>query len=176
MSGQSCEDIADRLVDYADGELTADESAGVVEHLARCAECRATLAALGRSLELAGVIWADQEAELDRIRVGAAARTRRFPWGKAIAAASILLVLGGVAIWRLADEPAGQPIDSEVLLAEIQREVMRAGEAAQLLAMAEYLAKQPGGAEYARERFNYVAANYPEVEAAAKARLRIQEL
>jgi len=44
-----CPEYADRLVDFSDGELTADERWGVAEHVASCPGCRAVLAQLDSS-------------------------------------------------------------------------------------------------------------------------------
>lgn len=46
---RACPEYADRLVDFSDGELAADERQGVAEHVAACPGCRATLARLDSS-------------------------------------------------------------------------------------------------------------------------------
>ena len=38
-----CKEIADMLVDYADGQLSAEESTRVTAHLAECDDCRTLL-------------------------------------------------------------------------------------------------------------------------------------
>ena len=62
--------MSDRLVDYADGELSPGESAEVAEHLAACERCRAAVRALRRSLHLARAIWRDAEADKEIGRYG----------------------------------------------------------------------------------------------------------
>ena len=42
----SCKDVADILVDYADGQLSAEQAGAVAEHLAECEGCRELLEAL----------------------------------------------------------------------------------------------------------------------------------
>ena len=53
MNNNSCDLTAELLVPYADGELSAADARRVADHLAGCPDCRAELALLGRSLELA---------------------------------------------------------------------------------------------------------------------------
>ena len=57
MSDKSCESIADLLVDYADSELPDADAACVKAHLVDCLQCRAQLARLKRSLDLAVSLW-----------------------------------------------------------------------------------------------------------------------
>ena len=59
MTDRSCEEIRDLLVDYADGELSPQDSQAVAEHLAGCPECREIVKGLERSLNLATAIWLD---------------------------------------------------------------------------------------------------------------------
>ena len=75
---KSCEDIADMLVDYADGRLSPGESSKVSAHLAKCEDCRESLEALQRSLELAEVIWEDQLAEIEAVRIQIPKKVRKF--------------------------------------------------------------------------------------------------
>jgi len=65
--GKSCEKTEEMLVDYADGQLSPGESNKVAEHLEECESCRKILAALNKSLELAGVIWTDGLCETKEI-------------------------------------------------------------------------------------------------------------
>jgi hypothetical protein len=57
---KECETIRDLLVDYADGELAADDGRRTAAHLESCADCRAELRLLQRSLDVARTVW--QEA------------------------------------------------------------------------------------------------------------------
>ena len=49
----TCQDIADRLVDFVEDELDDDERALFETHMARCADCAAFLASYLRATELA---------------------------------------------------------------------------------------------------------------------------
>ena len=91
-----------------------------------------------------------------------------------------MLVLGGALVWRVMwrdGEPIGTPVyEPTISMEEIEHEVHRAGLAAELLAMADYIGEQPGGEEYARERYTYLASAYPETEGAKLAKVRLEDL
>ena len=92
-------------------------------------------------------------------------------------AASVLVVLGG-AIWLSFSVRAKQaePSKNKMTVEEIELAVIRAGIAEQMLAAGDLLAEQPGGQQYARERYMYVAATYPNDKVAEKAKSRLQKL
>lgn len=168
---RSCEDISEKLVDYADGQLSADESSEVAEHLTRCDDCRKTLAALKRSLELTGVIWEDGLAETEAIRIPIPEKVRKFRWAKyAAVAASILFVLMISRVWRALVKPTG----NEPTFTEIERRISDSASATRLLAAADLLAKYPDTEEIARRQYQYVVRKYSQTPAAAEAKLRIK--
>jgi len=194
MSANRCEDIADRLVDYADGELPAAESSTVADHLAQCTHCRARLKALRDSLELARVVWADNEtgAAGPTLAGRAAGRRRAVAWltwrRTAVAAAAALLIAGGL-LWDSADRPAQMspgivqaPLPSAppatavtdgLTPSEIEQQVIRAGLAAQLLAAADILGGQVACRGIACERYRYIVAAYPRTDAAVESASRL---
>jgi len=223
MTSRPCDDWAERLVDYADGELPPDESAMVSEHVASCAGCHETLVALRQSLRLAEIVWQDAEAELadveavwhrrvnsketsgglDPAMPARQQRTgvRRFLIARPVlAAASILLVvLAGSAVWHFVlragrraapDETTPIIVRSEdqeqrhgatrpatdghaPTTTELEAAITRVGAAAELLAAADFLAEYPEGRDIAKERYRYIAATYPETDAAVEARSRL---
>jgi hypothetical protein len=59
---------------------------------------------------------------------------------------------------------------------DIEIEVQRAGVAAQMLAVADMLAAQPGGQEYAEKRYNYVINSFAGMDESEQAKLRLQNL
>jgi anti-sigma factor RsiW len=63
MTRTTCEELADRIVDYVDGELPAEEAQTVARHLSECPRCRQIANDLQRSLDLARVIWQDNLAD-----------------------------------------------------------------------------------------------------------------
>ena len=42
--------------------------------------------------------------------------------------------------------------------------------------MADYIGAQPGGEEFARERYTYLATTFPETAGAAQAKIRLKTL
>ena len=168
---KSCEDIADMLVDYSDGRLSPGESSEVAAHLAKCEDCRRSLEALQRSLELAGVIWEDQLAEIEAVRIQIPEKVRKFRWrGYAAIAAGILLVVAISGVWRALVEPT----EKEPTFAEIESRVTESYSAARLLAAADLLAKYPDTEAIAKRQYHYVVQKYPQTLAAAEAKLRIE--
>ena len=168
---KSCEDISEMLVDYTDGRLSPGESSEVSAHLTKCGDCRRTLEALKRSLELAGVIWEDGLAETEAVLIPAPGRVREFQWAKyAAIAVSILLVVAIFSVWR----PIVRPAEKEPTFAEIERRISDSASATRLLAAAELLAKYPDTEAIAKRQYQYVVKKYPQTPAAAEAKLRIE--
>jgi hypothetical protein len=117
------DDWTDRLSEYLDGELTADERNALERHLAGCDACAAALEELQRVVERArslparapaADLWSGIAERIDtRSAVDArvvplrAGTSRRFSFTlPQLAAASVLLALlsGGIA-WRIASRP-----------------------------------------------------------------------
>jgi predicted anti-sigma-YlaC factor YlaD len=168
---RSCEKISEMLVDYADGRLSASESSEVDEHLAKCDDCRKTLRALQRSLELASAIWEDGLAETEAIHIPVAHKIKKAHQYKyaAIAASILLIFTGSIALHVLVG-----PAKSEPTLAEIERRITDSASASRLLTAADLLAKYPDTKEIAKRQYHYVVKKYPQTSAAAQAKLRIQ--
>ena len=168
---KSCEQIAEMLVDYADGQLSASEARKVAGHLAKCETCRKTVKALQRSLDLVGVIWEDGLAETEGIRISASGRTRHIRWPHYVAiAASVLIVMSISVTWRSMTKPA----KPQPTLAEIERRISESASAARLLAAAELLAEYPDAKQIVNRQYRHIINMYPETAAAAEARLRMQ--
>jgi len=167
---ESCKEIEQMLVDYADGQLSPSDSSKVAEHLATCEHCRKKLGRLQKSLELAGVIWADSLAETESIRIPAA-KTRKIRWPQyAAIAASILVLATASVVWHTVVRPK----ESKLTFAEIERKITESGSAARLLAAAELLSEDPGAETIVKQQYQHIVETYPETAAAAKAKLRIR--
>jgi predicted anti-sigma-YlaC factor YlaD len=168
---KSCEKIEEMLVDYADGQLSPDESNQVAEHLKKCRHCRKILQALQKSLALAGVIWDDGLDETKEIRILIPGKMRNIPWTKyAAAAAGIILLLTTSVVWRT----LMKPVDKEINFAEIERRITQAGTAARLLAATELLTEYPDAQSIVKDQYRYIVDTYPKTSAANKAKLKIQ--
>jgi predicted anti-sigma-YlaC factor YlaD len=170
--GKSCEKIEEALVDYADGQLVPNESNQVAEHLEQCEHCRRILKALHKSLELAGIIWADSLTETKEIH--APGKMRKIPWPRyAAAAAGIILLITTSIVWRALVRPV-RLSKKEINFADIERRITEAGNAARLLAATELLAEYPDTQPIAKQQYRYIVETYPETSAADKAKLKIQ--
>jgi predicted anti-sigma-YlaC factor YlaD len=168
---KSCEDISEMLLDYTDGQLSVGESGEVAAHLTKCEDCRRTLEALKRSLELACVVWEDGLAETEAVCIPVPGKIRKFRWpGYAAIAASILLVVTISGVWRA----FVRPTEKEPTFVEIERRINDSGSAARLLVAADLLAKYPDTEAIAKRQYQYVVKKYPQTPAAAIAKLRIK--
>lgn len=168
---KSCEEIAEILVDYAEGQLSPSASSEVAKHLAKCSSCRGTLEALQKSLCLADVIWKDGLVDITPVRIQISRKKRQLVWRRyAAIAASILLVLACSIVLRTWVGPT----QKGPTLAEIERRISESGSAARLLAAADLLAEYPDAETIAKQQYRYIVERYPETAAAAKAKLRIR--
>jgi anti-sigma factor RsiW len=190
MTKIPCEEFADRIVDYVDGELPGDEAHAVARHLAECERCQETAETLRRSLGLAQVLWQDNLAKpvarsdavrrcvagiLPAIRGRDALDTHcRCPYGHTTnlprrrslyaiaAAASILLVTGGSFLLLLHEVPTHSPATFE----DIQRQVARVGTAAELLAATRIVAQCEGTESIVQQQYRYILRQYADTPAA----------
>jgi len=153
-----------------DGQLSPSDSSNVAEHLTKCEECRKILDALQKSLELAGVIWADAHTETENIRVPVT-KNKKLPWLRYVAiAASIFVVATTSIVWRTLISPK----ESELTFAEIERKITESGSAARLLAAAELLSENPKAETIVKQQYQHIVETYPETSAATKAKSRIK--
>ncbi len=170
MSPDACGQYAERLVDFADGELPAAEARRVAEHLAGCPACRQRLTALRQSLAAAQEVWQSAAAEL--INTGPQARRPARRWwpraGIGVAAAFLLLVLTRFTVWPR----HGSATSAD----QVAHQIADAGLAEQMLVVGRMLAETPGGQPYAVERYRYITEHYPATTAAREARTRLAAL
>jgi anti-sigma factor RsiW len=163
MMKTSCEEFADRIVDYVDGELPEDEAQTVARHLAECDHCRRTAEALRRSLGWAQVLWRDNLAEpaaaLPARRVQTLPRKSFYV---VAAAAGILLVAGLLVIPVSHQGPRDRPITSD----QIERQVARAGIAAELLAATRIVAQCEGTESIVEQQYRHILREYADTAAA----------
>lgn len=160
MTDRSCEQFRDMLVDYADGELSAQDSQAVAEHLAQCPVCREIVGGLKRSLHLAKAIWQDN---LEAPKTTSVRRrvVRLLPWA---AIAATILIAAGTLILNSVHRPA------ELEYAGIERQVTGVATAARLLAATQILAQCEGTESIVQEQYRYILHNYADTPAAATLR------
>ncbi|MCU0913848.1 MAG: zf-HC2 domain-containing protein [Planctomycetes bacterium] len=158
MNKTPCDEFADRIVDYVDGELPEDEARHVAEHLNDCPSCRQIAHDLQRSLGLARVLWEDNLGDTKAV----ATRCRRWVPHVAAVAAGLLLAAG---ILLISVAPRGSR--NQVLTAEqVERQVQRAGLAAQLLAATRIVAQCEGTESIVERQYRYILSEYADTPAA----------
>ncbi|UCG59634.1 MAG: zf-HC2 domain-containing protein [Phycisphaerales bacterium] len=171
MSDRSCEEIAGLLVDYADGQLSPEDSGKVAEHLAGCAACRAIVKGLHKSLELSNIIWQDNLEQAQNLPIPIAQTAAKRHWAGYAAVAAAILVFVTASVVRYLVRGPGEHGPS---LAEIERRVIDEGTAAKLLAAAELLAGKSYANGLVKSQYRYIVDNYPHTQAAAKVKTLIQ--
>ena len=169
MNPDRCPEIEEKLVDFADGVLSGAEAERVREHIEQCVDCRATVEALGQSLEAAQAIWQDN------LRNDQAGRdpARRIHMAHYLAAAAcVALAVTGAFYWPTRH----QPVDSAPTLAEIESQIAASASAARMLAAVDKLGTQPALREIAKSQYRYIIDKYPDTPAAEPARLKLESL
>jgi anti-sigma factor RsiW len=162
---KACDTFVDQLVDYVDGELPKGEAKAVAEHLAVCESCRHTAAALERSLGLAKVIWSDHLGQSEP-----AARpvpSPKFHRVRLFAVAASVLIAAAVLMVMVSDRRLARPAIS---FEEVQRQIARAGAAAELLAATKILARCEGTQDIVKRQHQLILTEYAGTPAAESIR------
>jgi anti-sigma factor RsiW len=142
----TCDDVRERLDDFVDGLLDADEAAAVAGHLEGCASCRAEEQALRALLSDAAAL-ADRVAPPRDLWPAIERRLRRDTgaWLRGLAAAAaLLLAAGGLLLARTAPAPPASSESARVQgdgTGELQRAALQAEEMARLEAEYEQAAQ-----------------------------------
>ena len=161
----SCEGFADRLVDYVDGNLPEAEAQKVMRHLAGCESCRQTTRALERSLTLAAAIWSDNLTLGDSGQRPTPLRRSRRVRFYAVAA-GIVIAASGLLV-TVSDRRQGQP---SLCVKDVERQVARAGAAAELLAATQILARCQGTESIVERQHQFILEEYAGTPAAESIR------
>ena len=115
---------------------------------------------------------ADAQPELKERIFGP--KQRKPNWISLAAAATILIVAGIALIYRLS--PPDRPANNQINLAQIERSILQASRAEQLLALAHRFAESTVGQEHAREIYREIVNSFPESDASSQARSRLKSL
>ncbi len=182
----TCEELSDKIVDYVDGELPAEEAQIVARHLSECPRCRQIANDLERSLGLAKVIWQDNLADAAAVHndVGATPRgcprtmgrhgglplryttklPRRTSFYVLAVAASVLLAVGLFMTPLVHQGPANPIVTAE----QVEQHVARVGRAAQLLAATRIVAQCEGTESLVEQQYRYILSEYADTPAAER--------
>jgi len=170
MNEEICREFEERLVEYADGELLADEHEQVRRHVERCARCRMTVEALLESIRIAEAIW---QGHLEDRQVVAGHRRSGVRWWRldiVAAAACLVLGIGGAVLWSVFRPQSQAPLT----VADVEDRMARSAAAARLLAAADLLGTQAGDRALVESQYRYILRRYPDTDAAAEVRLKLQ--
>jgi len=176
----TCEQLADALVDFADGELSPELHEQVAGHLATCPGCAKQVAALRQSITLAGELWSERSAEAETahpqpISVG----PRHMSSGKwyaaaiAVTAAGILLAV----VWAQRPSPSEPKVAQQPPIAEPQQLTMaqitllldQEETAARMAKTAELIRDKPTGEQFAQLTRTHLTRWYPHTAAGREA-------
>lgn len=175
MKHLTCSEMPEaKLVALVEGDLLPEEAEDATRHIDQCQACRESVKTYRRSLDLVKQMWQKDEAHWQVAvspgmkKSGACKGIRRI----AVAAAVFLLLsLGGMGLIRLAGDGADS-VDKGIDLAELEFELERAALGRQMLAVADLLSQQTGGAAYAVDRYRYVIEHYERERQTAQTRLQ----
>ena len=165
MKEHICQVVSkEELVAYADGDLPSSKAEQIAKHIVTCPDCQVVIEALERSLQVTQAIWQTSEAQWPETHPLGGFRSSKWSFKKvAPVAASLLLLLGVPAVWRMLSRPTERAgISREQALAvEIKRKIADSGDAARLLAAAELLSKYPEADRDVMRRYQHISETYP---------------
>ena len=184
MTRTTCEELSDKIVDYVDDELPAEEARIVARHLNECPRCRQIANDLKRSLGLARIIWQDNLADTTAVHndVGATPRgcppktgrhgglplrrttklPRRTSFYALAVAASVLFAASVLMVSVLHHSPKDPIVTAE----QIEQQVARVGRAAELLAATRIVAQCEGTESIVEQQYRYILREYAGTPAA----------
>ena len=115
----TCQDWAEKLDAYLDGELPAEEERAVREHLRGCVECAAESLdrlQMKRAVQTAGLRFKPDPAFRARIAQTVAAPTRRtWQWLPMLATVAAMLIAGGLLVSYDREQTRGRQLASELV-------------------------------------------------------------
>jgi len=156
-----CEEFADRIVEYVDGELPPDEARAVARHLAECEDCRQMAGALDRSLGLAKVLWSDNLS--DKGSTAQSAAVHRCHRIRLYTAAASIFVAVSFLVFTLSNHQRKQ---GAVSLEQVEQQVAQTSIAAQLLAATQLIAQCEGTETIVQRQHQYILREYADTPAA----------
>ncbi|MBN1972200.1 MAG: zf-HC2 domain-containing protein [Sedimentisphaerales bacterium] len=168
----------ENLIEYCDGELPQKEAEQIAQHIANCQICKANVKTLQNSLTLAQNIWQSEKEKWGNLNSFKKQRLYKFPVRKLISvAAGIIIISTIVLLWFLLKSNESSNLKMPTLTAkEIEIQAEHAAIAAQLLAVGDMYAAQPGAEEYAVQRYNDLIESYPLSPQSEQAKLHLKKL
>lgn len=168
----------EKLIEYCDGELAQNETEQIAQHIADCQICKANVIALQDSLTLAQNIWESEEEKWGNLKLFSKHKLYKLTIIKLISVAAGIIIIFAISLfWLLQKSNDSNDIKMPALSAkEIEIKAEYAAVAAQLLAVGDMYAAQPGTEEYAMQRYNDVIDSFPSSPQSEQAKLNLQKL
>ena len=173
---EKCPEIPiEKLIEYCDGELPQNETRQVVQHISDCQICKANVKALQNSLTLAQNIWKTEKDKWGNLQSFNKKKFKKFALKQLISIAAGIIIIFAISLFWLQHKPNN--LKMPVLTAkEIEIKAEYAAVAAQLLAVGDMYAAQPGAEEYAAQRYNELIESFPSSPQSEQAKLHLQNL
>lgn len=168
MKEMICQEIEERLVAYADGDLTDELTAGVENHLAQCSDCRELLCCLQRSLDLSQTVWRDNLNDVLRTSSAQPSAPRVAKALCYVGLAAAILIVCTFSIW-----PKEKKLAESISLTQIQLKMEEEGRAARLMAAVDLLAGRPAYADIVQQKYQYIVKTFPSTPSAQTAQTRL---
>jgi len=169
MKLTNCRDIEERLVAYADADLTDEAKAGIEQHLAQCPDCRDLLCCLNRSLDLTQILWQDNLNDVLHTSSARSFSPRVASALRYVGIAAAVLIVVTVGLWSVKGRP-----NKSMSLVQIQLKMEEAARAARLLAAADLLAGRPDYADIVQQKYQYIVKVFPSTASAQAAQTRLE--
>ncbi|MCP4707507.1 MAG: hypothetical protein GY869_02690 [Planctomycetes bacterium] len=96
------------------------------------------------------------------------------PVGWAVAASVAAVLCGGLIWWVISGENVAD--QDKMVLFQVEREIVRAGQAAQLLAVGDLLGEQPGGEDYAKSHYEEILRNFSDTKYSLQAEVQLNQM
>ena len=116
---------------------------------------------------------ADAQPELKQRIFGP--KQRKPNWTSLAAAAAILVAAGLALTYHVLPGP-DKPPNSQINLAQIERNILQAAQAEQLLAVAHRFAESAVGREHAEEIYREIVNSFPKSDVSTQAQSRLKSL
>ena len=176
---QKCQKIpVEKLIAYSDGELPHEEAEQIMQHISECEKCRTMLKALQDSLKTIQDIWESDKEKWGDLHSFKKPQLHRWPFKSIVAIAAGLILICSISLMWLEFKPnqSKRTTTKSLTIEEIMIESDRAAIAAQLLAVGDMYAAQPGGEKYAVRRYEDLIEAFPSSPQSKQAKLHLQKL
>ncbi|MBN2591343.1 MAG: zf-HC2 domain-containing protein [Sedimentisphaerales bacterium] len=168
----------EKIIEYCDGELSQNETEQVAQHISDCQICKANVQVLQNSLSLAQNIWEGEKGKWGDLQSFNKRKLYKFPIRKLISiAAGIVIIFSVALLWLHSKSNETTNLKMPKLTAtEIEIQAEQVAFAAQLLAVGDMYAAQPGAEQYAAQRYNDIIESFPSSPQSEQAKLHLQNL